>query len=151
MSAKTRNGRAGTTSEWSGHAPRYTESALAFVSQGIHLWVLQEQFLFRPLTGGLIFLAAVCQGLLAASLLFGPGRWMVRFGVALNVCVVTSWAVTRFFGYPGLLGFDRLPVEPLNLTAAVAEAGLIVLLIRIRRQIKPHPESSERRDIVNAA
>ena len=35
-----------------------------------------------------IFLIAACKGLLAVSLLFGPGRWTVRFGFLLNLFVV---------------------------------------------------------------
>lgn len=114
----------------------YGAAALAFVSQVIHLWVLQEEFVFRPLSGFLIFLAAICQGFLAVSLLFGPGKWMVRFGILLNACVVLTWVGTRFVGYPGLLGFARLPVEPPNLAATAAEIALLALLFRIGGQIK---------------
>ena len=70
------------------------------------------------------------------SLLFGPGRWTVRLGIFLNACVVLTWVVTRFFGFPALLGFTRLPVEPLNVTAAVSELVLVVLLFGIGREIK---------------
>lgn len=92
--------------------------------------------MFRPLSGGLIFLVTICQGFLAASLLFGPGKWMLRFGILLNACVVLTWVVTRFVGYPPLLGFARLPVEPLNLAAFAAEIALLILLFKIGRQIE---------------
>lgn len=120
-----------TMPERSDAARRYVAATLAFASQAIHLWVLQEEFLFRPLSGGLVFLVAVCQGILAASLLLGVGKWMARFGIFLNVCVVFAWVATRFVGHPGLLGFERLPVEPLNLVATVAEVALVVLLVKI--------------------
>ncbi len=112
---------------------RYGAAALALVSQAIHLWVLQEEFVFRPLSGGLIFLVAVCQGFLAASLVFGPGKWMVRFGILLNASAAISWVATRFVGAPTLLGFASLPVEPLNLVAFAAEVALLILLFKMRR------------------
>lgn len=115
---------------------RYLAAALAFASQLIHLWILPGEFVVRPLSGSLILLIAACQGFLAVSLLFGPGRWMVRFGILINICVVLTWTVTRFFGFPALLGFSRLPIEPLNLTATVAEIILIVLLLKIGRDLK---------------
>ena len=114
----------------------YLAALLACASQLIHLWILPGEFVVRPLSGSLILLVAICQGFLAMSLLFGPGRWMVRFGILLNVCVVLTWIVTRFFGFPALLGFSRLSVEPLNLIATVAEVALLVLLFRIGRNLK---------------
>lgn len=115
---------------------RYAAAALAFAAQLIHLWVLQEEFTVRPLSGFFVFLVAVFQGLLAVSLLFGPGRWMVRFGILLNICVVLTWIVTRFAGFPAALGFAQLPVEPLNLVVTAVEIALLVLLFRIGRELK---------------
>lgn len=115
---------------------RYAAAALAFASQLIHLWLLPGEFVVRPLPGSLIFLVAVCQGLLAVSLLFGPGKWTVRFGILINVGVVLAWVVTRFAGFPPLLGFAELPVEPLNLAATAAEIVLVVLLFGISRELK---------------
>jgi hypothetical protein len=83
-----------------------------------------------------VFLAAVCQGLLAASLLLSPGRWPVRLGILLNVTIVFVWIVTRFWGFPPAIGFARLPVESLGLAATVAEVALIVLLVGIARHAK---------------
>lgn len=144
MSVKTAKiGDGGVNSERSEAIPRYGAATLAFASQLIHLWVLQEEFLFRPLSGGLIFLAAVCQGILAASLVFGSGKWMVRFGIFINTLAAISWITTRFFGVPTLLGFASLPVEPLNLVAFAAEVALIALLFGMRpgrRAIKVNPE-----------
>jgi hypothetical protein len=65
-------------------------AALAFASQLAHLWILPEEFSARPLVGTFVFLAAVFQGLLAASLLFGPGRWAVRLGILLNATLVLA-------------------------------------------------------------
>ncbi len=70
------------------------------------------------------------------TLLFGPGKWMVRFGILLNTCVVLTWIVTRFLGFSAVLGFARLPVEPLNLTVTVAEVALLVLLFRIGQNLR---------------
>jgi hypothetical protein len=111
-------------------------AALAFASQLIHLWVLPEMFVARPLTGSFVLLAAVCQGLLGASLLFGPGRWAVRLGLLLNATIVLAWAATRVAGFPALFGFARLPVEPVGLVAIVIEIALLVLLLEIGRGLK---------------
>ena len=111
-------------------------AALAFASQLLHLWVLPEAYLARPLTGSFILLAAVGQGMLGASLLFGPGRWAVRFGLLLNATIVLAWAATRVAGFPALFGFVRLPVEAVGLVATVIEISLLVLLLRIGRRLK---------------
>ncbi len=96
----------------------------------------------RPLTGSFVFLAAVCQGLLAASLLFGPGRWTVRFGLLLNATIVLAWAATRVAGFPALFGFARLPVEPVGLVATVIEISLLVSLLRIGRGLKTEQKAA---------
>jgi hypothetical protein len=118
---------------WAAHR---VAAALAFASQLIHLWILPGEFAARPLVGALVFLAAVCEGLLIASLLLVPGRWAVRLGILLNAIIVFVWIVTRFWGFPAAVGFVRLPVEPLGLAATVAEGALIVLLARIGRHAK---------------
>ncbi len=118
---------------------RYWAFGLAFASELIHLWVLPGEFVVSPLRGLFFVLVAACQGLLAVSLLFGPGRWAVRFGILLNVGIVTVWALTRFVSFPAfppLLGFTRLPVEPLDLAATAMEVALSVLLFRIGREFK---------------
>jgi hypothetical protein len=118
---------------WAAHR---VAAALAFASQLIHLWILPGEFAARPLVGALVFLAAVCEGLLAASLLLGPGRWAVRLGILLNATIVFVWIVTRFWGFPAAVGVARLPVEPLGLAATVAEVALILLLARIGRHAR---------------
>ena len=120
---------------WTAHR---VAAALAFVSQLGHLWILPGEFAARPLVGAFVFLAAVCEGLLAASLLLGPGRWTVRLGILLNATIVFVWIVTRFWGFPAAVGFAQLPVEPLGLAATVAEVALIVLLIGFGRHAKKY-------------
>jgi hypothetical protein len=100
------------------------------------LWALPGEFAARPLTGSFVFLAAVSQGLLAASILFGPGKWAVRFGLLLNATIVLAWIATRVAGFPALFGFARLPVEPVGLVATVIEIALLVLLLKIGRGLK---------------
>ena len=90
----------------------------------------------RPLTASFVLLAAVCQGLLRASLLFGPGRWVVRPGLLLNATIVLAWAATRVAGFPALFGFARLPVEPGGLVATLIDIALLVLLLKIGRGLK---------------
>jgi hypothetical protein len=119
-------------------------AALAFASQLLHLWVLLEAFVARPLTASFVLLAAVCQGLLGASLLFGPGRWTIRFGLLLNATIVLSWAATRVAGFPALFGFARLPVEPVGLVTTVIEIALLLLLLKIGRGLRTEPKRAER-------
>jgi hypothetical protein len=111
-------------------------AALAFASQLVYLWILPGEFAARPLVGAFVFLAAVCEGLLAASFLLGPGRWTVRLGILLNATIVFVWIVTRFWGIPAAVGFAQLPVEALGLAATVAEIALIVLLAKIGRHAR---------------
>ncbi len=118
---------------WTAHR---VAAALAFASQLAHLWILPGEFVVRPLVGAFVFLAAVGQGLLGASLLFGAGRWAGRFGILLNTTIVFVWIVTRFWGFPAAVGFTRLPVEPLGLAATAAEVALIVLLVSLRKNPK---------------
>jgi hypothetical protein len=118
---------------WTAHR---VAAALAFVSQLVYLWILPGEFAARPLVGAFVFLAAVCEGLLAASLLLGPGRWAVRLGILLNATIVFVWIITRFWGFPAAVGFAQLPVEPLGLAATVAEVALILLLARIGRHAR---------------
>jgi hypothetical protein len=106
-------------------------AALAFASELLLLWALPGEFATRPLTGSFVFLAAVGQGLLAASLLFGPGRWTIRFGLLLNATIVLAWAATRVAGFPALLGFARLSAQPVGLIATVVGIVLLALLLRI--------------------
>jgi hypothetical protein len=115
---------------------RYAAASLAFASQLIHLWLLPSEFVARPLSGSFMLLVAVCQGLLAVSLLFGPGKWVTRFGILLNACVVLTWVLRRFVEFPPVAGFPRLPVEPHILAATAAETLLLVLLFGIAREIK---------------
>ena len=119
-------------------------AALAFASQLLHLWVLPEAFVARPLTGSFILLAAVGQGLLGASLLFGPGRWAVRLGLLLNATIVLAWTATRVAGFPALFGFARLPVEPVGLVATLIEIALLVLLLKIGRRLNTERKEAAR-------
>ncbi|CAA9405507.1 hypothetical protein AVDCRST_MAG82-454 [uncultured Rubrobacteraceae bacterium] len=119
-----------------GEATARYAAALAFASELLLLWAVPGVFAARPLSGSFVLLAAVGQGLIAASLHFGPGRWAVRFGLLLNAAVVLAWTTTRVAGFPPLLGFARLPVEPVGLVATGIEIALLVLLLRIGRGLK---------------
>src|SRR4028119_416271 len=97
--------------------PSRFAAALAFASQGVHLWVLPGQLAAAMLPGVFFFLVAVGQGLLGASLLFGGGRWTARFGILLNVFVVLVWLLTRAVSIPQLFEPIKLPVEGLGAVA----------------------------------
>jgi hypothetical protein len=118
---------------WTAHR---VAASLAFASELLLLRALPQEFATRPLVGSFVFLAAVCEGLLTASLLLGPGRWAVRLGMLLNATIVFVWMVTRFWGFPAAVGFAQLSVESLGLAATMAEVALIVLLARIGRHAK---------------
>lgn len=120
------------------HGPRlrHLAAALAFVSQGIHLWVLPGQFAAAMFPGIFFFGVAVGQGLLGASLLFGGGRWTARFGILLNVFVVLVWLLTRAVSIPQLFEPIKLPVEGLGAAATVVEVALAVSLVRLGRALR---------------
>jgi hypothetical protein len=118
-----------------GAKARYA-AALAFASELLLLWALPGEFAARSLVGSFVLLAAVGQGMLTASLLVNPGRWTIRFGLLFNATIVLVWAATRVAGFPALLGFVRLPVEPVGLVAAIIEIALLVLLLKIGRRLK---------------
>ena len=111
-------------------------AALAFASQGIHLWVLPGQLAAAMLPGVFFFLVAVGQGLLGASLLLGGGQWTVRFGILLNVFVVLVWLLTRTISIPQLFEPVRLPVEGLGAAATFIEVALVVSLMRMGRHLR---------------
>jgi hypothetical protein len=119
-----------------GPNPRRLAAALAFVSQGIHLWVLPGQLAAAMPPGVFFFLVAVGQGLLGASLLFGGGRWTARFGILLNVFVVLVWLLTRAVSIPQLFEPIKLPVEGLGAAATFVEVALVVSLMRLGRSLR---------------
>jgi hypothetical protein len=124
---------------------RYVAAVLAFASELIHLWVLPGQFVVAMLPGIFFLLVAMSQGLLAASLLFGPGRWTLRFGILLNLFVVLIWMLTRLVRVPELFEPIRLPADALDLAATVVEVLLLVLLVMLRRQTSPKKRKRRRR------
>ena len=119
-----------------GPNPRRLAAALAFVSQGIHLWVLPGQLAAAMPPGVFFFLVAVGQGLLGASLLFGGGRWTARFGILLNVFVVLVWLLTRAVSIPQLFEPIKLPVEGLGAAATFIEIVLVFSLMRLGRSLR---------------
>ena len=119
-----------------GPKPRRLTAALAFVSQGIHLWVLPGQLAAAMPPGVFFFLVAMGQGLLGASLLFGGGRWTARFGILLNVFVVLVWLLTRTVSIPQLFEPIKLPVEGLGVAATFVEVALVVSLMKLGRSLR---------------
>src|SRR3712207_6528691 len=124
-------------SERGGTALRYPAAGLALVSELIHLWVLPGQLVVAMLPGLFFLFVAMSQGLLAVSLLFGAGRWTLRFGILFNLFVVFVWSFTRVVSVPELFAPVRLPVGGLDLAATAAEVALMILLVRLRRSLPP--------------
>jgi hypothetical protein len=116
-------------------ALRYVAAAMAFASELIHLWVLPGQLVAAMLPGAFFLLAAACQGLLGATLLFSAGRWTLRLGILLNASVVLVWMLTRLVSVPEIFEPLRLPVEGLGAFATAAEVALLVLLFKLRRSL----------------
>jgi hypothetical protein len=123
---------------------RYAAAALAFASELIHLWVLPGQLVAAMLPGVFFLLVAIGQGLLGASLLFGPGRWALRFGILLNVFVILVWLFTRVVSTPELFQPLRLPVEGLGALATAIEVALVILLVGLRRSVPPKKRKKRR-------
>ncbi len=122
---------------------RYAAAALAFTSELIHLWAVPGQLVAAMLPGAFFLLVAMGQGLLGASLLFGAGKWTVRFGILLNAFVVLVWMLTRLISVPELFEPLRLPVEGLGAVATLTEVALLILLFRLRRSL-PRKEKKRR-------
>ncbi len=125
---------------------RYAAASLAFASELIHLWVLPGQLVAAMLPGMFFFLVAACQGLLGASLLFGPSRWALRFGILLNLFVIFVWAIMRVVSVPELFEPLWLPVDGLGAVATAAEVALVALLVALRRQLSPKKPKREPKD-----
>jgi hypothetical protein len=89
------------------------------------------------LPGAFFLLVAIGQGLLGMSLLFGPGRWALRFGILLNLFVVFVWSLTRVVSVPQLFAPIRMPVGGLDLAATAVEVALVILLVRLKRSLLP--------------
>ena len=123
---------------------RYPAAGLSFLAQLIHLWALPEHYLMWDTAGYFFLFVATCQGALGVSLLFGPGRWTLRLGILLNLFVVFVWAFTRTVGIPAWVGvFMREPVGVLDLSATAAEIALVVLLVRLRRDLRKERSSEK--------
>ena len=123
---------------------RRLAALLAFVSQGIHLWVLVGQLAVAVVPGAFFFWVAVNQGLLGAGLLLGGGRWTARFGILLNMFVVLVWLVARTLDVPQLFEPIRLPVDGLGAVATMMEITLVGALVTLERSI-PHKRKGARK------
>lgn len=119
-------------SAWAGNTTIcYLAAALAFTSQAIHLWILPETFVLTLLPGLFFLLVGIGQGLLGVSLLFGPGRWALWLGIPLNLFVIVVWIITRIVSLPALTASAYLTIDILGIVATVAEAALILLLLKL--------------------
>jgi hypothetical protein len=107
----------------------YAAAALAFAAQAIHLWVLPSKIVFAFLPGVFFLVVAIGQGLLGVRLLFGPGKWAIRLGIALNLSVAAVWVPTRLVSLPNVTGTMGPGIDPLGLTTTIAEVVLVILLV----------------------
>lgn len=119
-------------SGWAGNATvRYTGAVLAFTSQAIHLWILPETFVVTLLPGLFFLFVGISQGLLGVSLLFGPGRWALRWGILLNLLLVAIWIITRIVSLPALTGSAQSNLGLSGIGAMVAEIALVALILKL--------------------
>lgn len=116
-------------------AVRYVAAALAFAVLAIHLWIVPETFVATLLPGLFFLLVGMGQGLLGVSLLFGPGRWALRLGIALNLLVVAVWGISRIVSLPEVTGIAQPSVGLLDATATVLETILVIALLRLRDEL----------------
>lgn len=131
-------------SKWTNRA-LYSAAALSFLAEAIHLWFLPE-YHKEWLGYGVFFLAvAVFQGLLGATLLFRPRRWVFVLGILGNLAVVLLWAYTRIIAVPlGPMAGEAEGVGMLDLTSAAVEVTLAILLVSLWRRFH-EPTSAPRR------
>jgi len=60
----------------------------------------------------------------------------VRLGMIANAAIPLAWGLTRLWGFPPLLGFSRLPVEPRGLATAAIGVALLALLLATGRRLE---------------
>jgi len=129
--------------------PRLIAAGLAFGAEGIHLSILADQAALWWGYGVFFLVVASAQGLLGASLLFGaPSRGLAGLDAAFSLGLVAIWAVTRIGGIPGVRTFYPLPVEGVDLAAALMEVGLAAMLLLMGRRA---PVSGRDKDQVSLA
>jgi len=93
-----------------------------------HLLAILNEWPLWEVRGAFHTVAAVAQGLLAASLLVGPGHKALRRGAILNLLLAVLWLFSRTMGIPSIVTLQRLPIGVLDaLTAAVEVAAAIVI------------------------
>ncbi len=112
----------------------YAAAALAFTSQAIHLWLMPDKIVFAFLPGILFLVVSIGQGLLGVRLLFGPGTWMIRFGILFNLLIASAWVLTRLVSFPNVTGAVDPQIGVIELTAAVTAVGIVILLVHSVRQ-----------------
>jgi hypothetical protein len=99
----------------------------------LHDWVIPEHY--REWWGyGAYFVAAgAAQVFLAGLLLLWPDRRTVLIGIIGNCGILILYAVTRSLGIPffGPAAGRVEPVGSLDLAAAAAEIGLVLVLVRL--------------------
>lgn len=110
----------------------YVAATLALISELIHLWVVPGQLVAAMLPAIFFLMVAAGQGLLAASLLFGFGRWTIRLGLLLNLSVIFLWVLTHLVSVPELSEPLRLPLVGLGFMATITEVALVLALVRLR-------------------
>lgn len=107
---------------------------MAFAAELIHLWAVTQEFTVFPTRGLPLIPIAACQGVLAVSLMFEPGKWMLGFGCLFNLLAASLWAFTRIVGVPSGEVLVRMPVGVADLAVTVMEVLLVVLLVKLMRE-----------------
>jgi len=108
----------------------YAAVRLSLAAALIHLWAMPEPF--REWWGyGAFFLAAtLAQGLFGVALLYWPRPTLALAGLAGNLAVVFLYVLTRTRGVPAGPHVGEVEaVDPLGMSATVAELGVVVLLV----------------------
>jgi hypothetical protein len=105
-------------------------AALSVAVAAVHGAVCPEHF-HEGMLYGVFFAAATAAQLLWAGLaILRPSRWVLVFGLAGNLAILTLWLVTRTAGIPlGPEAGEVEPIGPVDVTANLFEVGIVICCV----------------------
>lgn len=114
-------------------AASYAAAALSLIAATAHAVVIPEHFAEWWGYGMFFVLIALSQGIYAAILVLRPRRVLLLAGIAGNLVLVATWALSRTAGIPffGPHAWEPEPVGAMDLSAKVAELLLIAVLVTL--------------------
>jgi hypothetical protein len=126
---------------------RYAAAAASAQAALVHNWALPPHFREWWGYGLALFLMAAAQGFYSGAVLLWPRRSVLVAGIAGNAAILVLYVVTRTLGVP-LVGPHAGQVEAVampDLAAAIAEAALVIALVRLLRDLPAGASAPDRR------